>query len=127
MIHLALCEADFTGIVEELDVVHLPRQAVELQVGEGVGKEMQIQSFTVDALREAAILGGLELGLGHGAAINGAAVVLHPPGVNLQGARLSRYPRAVGPTFMRRFPPRDTVSTSIRINISGDFQVISSR
>ena len=47
---------------------------------------------------------------------------LHPAGRKPPGPPVpgwSRYPRAVGPTFMRRLPPRDTVSTSIRISISG--------
>ena len=33
----------------------------------------------------------------------------------------------VGPTFISRFPPQETVLTSMRMSISGDFQVCSSR
>ena len=42
-------------------------------------------------------------------------------------ARSSKYPRAVGPTFISRLPPSDTVCDSICTSISGDFQLVSSR
>ena len=44
-----------------------------------------------------------------------------------RGSLVLQVPRAVGPTFINKLPPRDTVLTNMRINWPGLFQVISSR
>ena len=84
MINLSFREKYFAGIMQELCILHPAAHARETQMSEGISEQMQIQAAAVHALGISAVCRSSKFRFGHGAAINGTAVVLHPVGIDLQ-------------------------------------------
>ena len=71
--------------MQELGIFYLAGKTGQTKMGEGICEHMQVQTASVHALGITAVGRSGELRLGHGAAINGTAVVFHPVSEYLQG------------------------------------------
>ena len=84
MIDLPFREKHFAGVVQKLSIFHPAAQTRKTQMGEGIGEQMHIQAASIHALGIAAVCRSSKFRFGHGAAINGTAVVLHPVSIHLK-------------------------------------------
>ena len=70
--------------MQKLCVFHLAAKTGNAQIAEGISEQMQIETFAVFTLGQAAISGFFKFWFCHRAAINRAAVVFHPVSEYLQ-------------------------------------------